>query len=138
MQRLLIGLCCVVHGAAHAFVGIRWQDVQHHPIGGTREASELLGLALFAISFAGFVQAGLGAWGMVGLHRIWRPLARIAGGASLLLLFLFINPSLRFTIGVFLDVAAFILADPTLLDGAPARAKNARSRRDADGGAARG
>ena len=126
MRRFLIGLFFVLHGAAHAFVGVRWQDVQHHPIGGTSRASELFGTALFALAFACFLQAGLGVWGIVGLRRIWRPLARIAVAASLLLLFLFITPSLRFTIGVFLDVAALLLADPTLLDESPATVRDGR------------
>ncbi len=126
MRRFLVGLFFVLHGFAHALVGIRWQDVQRHPLGGTSSASAICGSALFALTFAGFLQAGLGAWGLIGLRRIWRPLARIAVAASVLLLFLFITPSLRFTVGVFLDVAALLLADPALLDTSPVTVRGER------------
>ena len=117
MRRFLFGLLYVLHGLAHVFGGIRWQDVQRRPVLGTSSASEVVGTLLFALATTGFVQAGLGAWGLVGMRRIWRPLARLAVAASLLLLLFFIMPSLRLTLGIFLDIVALLLADPMALEG---------------------
>ena len=115
VRRFIIGSFFLLHGAAHAVVGIRPHDVLRHPPGGTGSAGAFAASALFAIAFGCFAQAGLGAWGLVGLRQIWRPLARIGVAAYALLLFFFITPSLRFAIGIFLDVGALLLADPRLL-----------------------
>lgn len=117
VRRLLFGLFFALHGAAHAFGGIRWEDVQRRPVVGTSTASALLGTFLFALTSTGFVQVGLGVWGLAGLRTIWRPLSRVCVVASLLLLLLYIVPSLRLTLGICLDVVALLLADPLLLEG---------------------
>jgi len=45
VRRFLIGL----HGGAHAFVGIRMQDVPRHPIGGTSNLSAITPSLPFAL-----------------------------------------------------------------------------------------
>ena len=117
VRHLLFGLFFVLHGAAHAFGGIRWEDVQRRPVVGTSTTSALLGTFLFALTSTGFVQVGLGVWGIAGLRTIWRPLSRVCIVASLLLLLLYIVPSLRLTVGICLDIIALLLADQLLLDG---------------------
>ena len=60
-----------------------------------------VGITLVALSTLGFVLAGLGIFGVVGLSSIWRAMAVIAAGVSTLLLILFWHPWLP--IGVLIN-----------------------------------
>lgn len=65
-----------------------------------------LGITLVALSTLGFVLAGLGLFGVPGLNEMWRMLAIISAGLSLLLLVLFWHTWL--IVGVLIDIGVFI------------------------------
>ena len=65
-----------------------------------------IGITLVALSTLGFVLAGLGIFGVVGLITIWRVVSVIAACVSLILLILFWHPWLP--VGVLIDVGILI------------------------------
>jgi hypothetical protein len=58
----------------------------------------------------GFVAAGFGAWGVVGLESRWRPLARAAAISSCLLLVLFVRIIIESGLGLVVDGIALAIA----------------------------
>jgi hypothetical protein len=111
MRRFAIGLFFVLHGLAHAAAGMAAQDVP----GGVEVAfgfgvRVVLATTLFAIATPGFVAAGFGTWGVVGLERWWRVAARSAAVASALLLILFPRGLVDTAIGLAFDVLALLIA----------------------------
>ena len=77
-------------------------------------ASALCAAAALAIAMPGFVAAGFGHWGVVGIRQWWRTLARAAAGGSLLLLLFFSNSPVEAIAGLILDAAAVALTDPRI------------------------
>jgi hypothetical protein len=65
-----------------------------------------IGIILVALSTLGFVLAGVGIFGIAGVVTIWRMVAILSAGTSLLLLILFWHPWLA--MGVLIDVAILI------------------------------
>jgi hypothetical protein len=115
MRRFAIGLFFVLHGLAHAAIGMTAQDAPHGlalAFGpGLRVA---LATTLFVIAMPGFVAAGFGHWGVVGIRHWWRTLARVAAGGSLLLLLFFSTSPAEAIAGLVLDAVAVALTDPRI------------------------
>jgi len=65
-----------------------------------------IGIILVAFATLGFVLAGLGIFGVTGLNEIWRTVAVVSAGVSLLLLVLFWHPWL--IVGVLIDISILI------------------------------
>jgi hypothetical protein len=65
-----------------------------------------IGIILVALAILGFVQAGLGVFGVPGLTEIWRSVAVISACVSLLLLVLFWH--LWLIVGVLIDVGILV------------------------------
>ena len=96
-QQKLLGSFFVLHGLAHAAVGIwaaetgRWWLVA----------------SLWELAMVGFIVGGLGALGVAGLRDLWRALTLVAASASILL---FLSaPNSAFLLGVGIDVTALSL-----------------------------
>lgn len=111
MRRFGVGLFLVLHGLAHAAAGTAAQDAPRGiaaalPAG----ARELLATLLFIVAMPGFVAAGFGVWGTLGLRRIWAPLTSTAVLGSALLLALYSPPSTQLVVGLGLDAAALALS----------------------------
>ncbi len=96
-QQKLLGSFFVVHGLAHAAVGIwaaetgRWWIVA----------------SLWELAMVGFIVGGLGALGVAGLRDLWRAFTLVAASASLLLFLS--SPNSAFLIGVGIDIIALSL-----------------------------
>ncbi len=111
MRRFVVGLFLVLHGLAHAAFGMAAQDlpgVAGNALSGPPRA--WLATALFLGATPGFMAAGFGRLGTVGLARHWRTLAYGATIASVALLLMF---PLGFTItlaGLSFDALALLLA----------------------------
>ncbi len=69
-------------------------------------AVQWIGIILVALATLGFVLAGLGVFGVSGLTAVWRTVAVVSFGVSLMLLVLFWHPWL--VVGVLLDVGLLI------------------------------
>jgi fatty acid desaturase len=65
-----------------------------------------LGIGLVAAATLGFVLAGMGVFGIPGLAEVWRTIAVISAGLSLILLILFWHPWL--ILGVLIDLGIII------------------------------
>jgi hypothetical protein len=65
-----------------------------------------IGIILVALSTLGFILTGLGIFGVAGLSAIWRTVAVVSAGVSLLLLVLFWHKWLP--VGVLIDVGTLI------------------------------
>lgn len=68
-------------------------------------AVQWIGITLVALATLGFVLAGLGAFGVAGLTAIWRTVAVVSAGVSLLLV-LFWHPWL--IVGVLIDIRILV------------------------------
>lgn len=79
-----------------------------------------IGIGLVSLSTIGFVLAGLGVFGVPGLDTIWRTIAIISTGISLLLLILFWHRWL--IVGVLIDL--LILAELLWINWLPANVLN--------------
>lgn len=96
-QQEVLGCFFVLHGFAHAAVGIwaaetgRWWLVA----------------SLWELAMVGFIVAGLGAVGVAGLREVWRAFTLVAASASLLLFLT--SPKSVFLIGVGIDIMALAL-----------------------------
>ena len=111
MRRFAIGLFLVLHGLAHAAAGTAAQDVPRGiaaalPAG----ASAPFATLLFIVAMPGFVAAGFGVWGVVGLRRIWGPLTSSAVMASALLIAFYSPPPAQVVAGLVLDGVALALS----------------------------
>ncbi len=69
-------------------------------------AVQWIGIILVALATLGFVLSGLGVFGVPGLSEIWRTVAEVSAGVSLLLLVLFWHPWL--IMGVLLDMGILV------------------------------
>ena len=112
-QQKLLGSFFVLHGLAHAAVGIwaaetgRWWLIA----------------SLWELAMVGFIVAGFGALGVAGMRDLWRPCILVAASASLLL---FLSaPNSAFLFGVGIDIMALAL----VAYSQPAPAKPASGRR---------
>ena len=65
-----------------------------------------IGIILVTLSTLGFILAGLGIFGIVGLTAIWRTVAIISAGISLLLLIAFWHPWLP--VGVLINIVTLV------------------------------
>ena len=111
-QQKLLGSFFVLHGTAHAAIGIwaaetgRWWLVA----------------SLWELAMVGFILAGLGAVGVAGLRELWRAFTLVAASASLLL---FLSaPNSAFLFGVGIDIMALALvaySQPARLEKAAKR-----------------
>src|SRR6478609_7151528 len=101
IQQRLIGGLFILHGLAHAALGIwaaetgRWWVVA----------------SLWELAMVGFIAAGLGALGVAGLRELWRGLTLVAGAASILLFLT--APHRAFLPGLTVDVVALALISYT-------------------------
>lgn len=109
MRRFAIGCFLLMHGLAHAAIGMAAQDMARrapfYP-----ELRVALATLLFAVAAPGFVAAGLGSWGVVGLARFRSTVVRAAAAASALLLLGFMRRFSESAIGLGLDVLALAIA----------------------------
>ena len=69
-------------------------------------AVQWIGIILVALATLGFVLAGLGVFGVSGLTAIWRTIAVVSAGVSLLLLVLFWHTWL--VVGILIDTGLLI------------------------------
>jgi hypothetical protein len=97
-QQKILGSFFLLHGLAHAAIGIwaaetgRWWMVA----------------SLWELAMVGFIAAGFGALGVTGLRDLWRAIAVVAAGASILLFLS--SPRGVFLIGLGIDVTIMGLA----------------------------
>ncbi|MGZ3565605.1 MAG: hypothetical protein ACXWM4_08725 [Gemmatimonadaceae bacterium] len=97
-QQKILGYFFLLHGLAHAAVGIwaaetgRWWMVA----------------SLWELAMVGFIAAGFGALGVAGLRDLWRAIAIVAAGASILLFLS--SPRGVFLIGLGIDITFMALA----------------------------
>jgi len=109
-QQKLLGSFFILHGLAHAAVGIwaaetgRWWLIA----------------SLWELAMVGFIAAGLGAWGVAGLRDLWKALTTVAASASILLFLS--SPHAAFLFGIGIDISALALVAYAL----PARADAAQ------------
>jgi hypothetical protein len=98
MWRYLFGFFLVAHGLIHASYfsprpanAKQWPFELNHSwlLAMGETVLQPLGLVLAVVTTSGFVLAGLGVLGVPMLHDVWRTLAVIAAGSSVLLLVLF-------------------------------------------------
>ena len=111
MARFFVGLFLVLHGLAHAAFGMTAQDLPGVP--GTALSGPprvWLATALFLGATPGFIAAGFGRWGAVGLARHWRGITYGAITSSVALLFIFPRGLLTTGWGLALDALALLLA----------------------------
>jgi hypothetical protein len=116
VSRLLIAIFLVAHGAVHALYfappppatagGPTWPFELGRswilgPLGVNNEIGRVLGIALIALTIAGFALAGLAALG-IAPGAIWPAAVTIGAVASLALLGVFFDPWLL--LGVAIDV----------------------------------
>jgi hypothetical protein len=113
-MRFAVGLLLVLHGLAHAAFGMAAQDLPGHAGTALSGAPRIwLATALFLGATPGFVGAGFGRWGVVGLHRYWRSLTYTAVVASVALLLVFPRGFLLTTLGLAFDAVALLIAMST-------------------------
>lgn len=111
MRRFSVGLFLVLHGLAHAAFGMAAQDlpgVAGNALSGPPRV--WLATLLFLGATPGFMAAGLGSWGTIGLARHWRTLAYGATTASIALLLMFPRGLMTTLLGVGFDAVALLLA----------------------------
>jgi len=96
-QQKLLGSFFVLHGLAHAAIGIWAAETGRWWLVGS----------LWELAMVGFIVAGLGALGVAGLRELWRPFTLVAATASLLLFLSAPNSSFLFGVGV--DIMALAL-----------------------------
>lgn len=119
IQQKILGYFFLLHGLAHAAVGIwaaetgRWWMVA----------------SLWELAMVGFIAAGFGALGVAGLRDVWRAITIVASSASMLLFLS--SPRSAFLLGLGIDIMILALAaysrDATLaMDTPVSRAKRIR------------
>jgi len=123
MLKTVLVIFVIAHGLVHAILAAAPNPTDSNTKPGafftTAERSWLLpqlglnastiqwiGIILVALSTLGFILAGLGIFGVVGLSTIWRTVAIISACVSLLLLVLFWHPWLP--VGVLINVVTLI------------------------------
>ncbi len=98
IQQKVLGYFFLLHGLAHAAVGIwaaetgRWWMVA----------------SLWELAMVGFIAAGFGALGVRGLRDVWRGITLVAASASMLLFLS--GPRSAFVFGLVIDISAMTLA----------------------------
>jgi len=98
IQQKVLGSFFLLHGLAHAAIGVwaaetgRWWMVA----------------SLWELAMVGFLAAGFGALGVSGLRDVWRAIAFVAAGASILLFLS--SPRGVFLVGLSIDVTILALA----------------------------
>jgi hypothetical protein len=119
-QQKFLGSFFVLHGLAHAAVGIwaaetgRWWLVA----------------SLWELAMVGFIAAGLGALGVAGLRDLWRAFTLVAATASILLFLS--SPNSAFLFGVGIDITALALvaySQPAPVKAAHSGRRSHRARR---------
>lgn len=111
MRRVSVGLFFVLHGLSHAAFGMAAQDipgVAGYALSGPPRV--WLATTLFFGAMPGFLAAGLGRFGVIGLARHWRTLARGATAASVALLLMFPRAPLTTALGLAFDGFAILLS----------------------------
>ena len=123
MLKILLAIFLIAHGLVHSGLAVAPNPADPNAKAGafftTVERSWLLsqmglsgtavrwiGICLVVLSTLGFIFAGLGILGLVGLSEIWRTVAMISAGLSMLLLILFWHPWLP--IGVLINIGTLI------------------------------
>jgi hypothetical protein len=86
MRRIFLGSTLVLHGLAHAAIGMAAQDGAARSHAGAAEPKLIIASAAFATAMGGFVAAGFGVLGVGGLAPRWRGLTALAVMASATLL----------------------------------------------------
>lgn len=110
MRRFAIGLFLILHGLAHSAFGMAAQDLPGRA-GYALSGPPRMWLAtiLFLAATPGFMAAGLGHWGVVGLAPYRRPITHSAVAASVGLLVLFPRGVATTAIGLLIDAAVAFL-----------------------------
>lgn len=123
MLKTALAIFVIAHGPVHAILAVAPNPVDPDAKPGAfftaAERSWLLpqlglnaspvgwvGIILVVVSTLGFVLAGLGIFGVAGLSTIWRTVAIISAGISLLLLVTFWHPWLP--VGVLIDIGTLV------------------------------
>lgn len=123
MLKTALAIFIVAHGLVHAILAVAPNpaDPNAKPLafftaterswllpqlGMNAATIQWVGIILVGLSTLGFVLTGLGVFGMVGLSMIWRTVAIISAGFSLLLLITFWHPWL--TVGVLIDIGTLV------------------------------
>ena len=112
MKRFLIGSFLVVHGLAHAAMGMAAQDARAGSFGVARTA---VATVLFLLATPGFVAAGLGVYGVASLEKRWTALVEAAAVASAILFLLVGRGVIEASFGLAFDVLALVLAETVTL-----------------------
>ena len=123
MLKTGLAIFIILHGLVHAILAIAPSPADSNAKPGAfftaTERSWLLpqfglnastvqwiGIILVVLSTLGFILAGLGIFGVAGLSAIWRTVAIISAGISLLLLVIFWHPWLP--VGVLIDIGILV------------------------------
>ena len=115
MRRFWVGLFLVLHGLAHAAFGMAAQDlpgIPGHALSGPPRV--WLATALFLGAMPGFMAAGFGRWGVIGLRHHWQSFAYGAIAASAALLVIFPRGLLATALGLAFDAIALLLTMATV------------------------
>lgn len=124
MLKILFSIFLIAHGLVHA--GLAAAPIPNDPdakpgafftamerswllprFGLSISTVQWVGIILVALSTLGFVLAGLGGLGVPGLDTVWRTVAVVSAGISLLLLILFWHTWL--IAGVLIDIVILVL-----------------------------
>ena len=123
MLKTALAIFIIAHGLVHAILAVAPNpaDPNAKPLafftaterswllpqlGMNAATIQWVGIILVGLSTLGFVLTGLGVFGMVGLSMIWRTVAIISAGFSLLLLITFWHPWLP--VGVLIDIVTLV------------------------------
>jgi hypothetical protein len=124
MLKILFSIFLIAHGLVHA--GLAAAPIPNDPdakpgafftamerswllarFGLSASTVQWIGIFLVVLSTLGFVLAGLGGLGVPGLDTVWRTVAVVSAGISLLLLILFWHTWL--ISGVLIDIGILVL-----------------------------
>lgn len=123
MLKTALAIFIIAHGLVHSILGVAPDpaDPNAKPgafftsvdrswllpqLGLSASAVQWIGIALVVLSTLGFVLTGLGVFGVAGLSVVWRTVAIISAGISLVLLITFWHPWLP--VGVLIDIGTLV------------------------------
>lgn len=123
MLKTALAIFIIAHGLVHSILAIAPDPADPNPkpgvfftsvdrswllpqLGLSASAVQWIGITLVVLSTLGFVLTGLGVFGVAGLSVVWRTVAIISAGISLVLLITFWHPWLP--VGVLIDIGLLV------------------------------